>query len=35
MTPDLSVFHLARLTLETVTPLSIGTGASDGVFDGV
>ena len=33
MTPDLPVFHLARLTLETVTPLSIGTGATDGVFD--
>ncbi len=27
------VFHLARLTLEAETALSISTGASDGVFD--
>jgi CRISPR/Cas system CSM-associated protein Csm3 (group 7 of RAMP superfamily) len=33
MTPELSVFYVARVTLETVTPLSIGTGAIDGVFD--
>ena len=30
--PD-SVLHLARLVLETATPLSIGTGHPDGVFD--
>jgi len=33
MTPNLPFFYLARLTLETLTPLSIGTGAADGVFD--
>lgn len=29
----LSVLHLARFTLEAKTPLSIGTGGSDGVYD--
>ncbi|WMP16519.1 RAMP superfamily CRISPR-associated protein [Thiothrix lacustris] len=27
------VFHVARVTLETVTPLSIATGKANGVFD--
>lgn len=33
MTPDLSNFYIARLTLETLTPLSIAAGGADGVFD--
>lgn len=33
MTPKLPCFHIARLTLETVTPLSIAEGGADGVFD--
>lgn len=33
MSEDLSCFYLARVTLETQTPLSIGTGGDDGVFD--
>jgi len=33
MTPALSQFYLARVTLETVTPLSIAAGGADGVFD--
>jgi CRISPR/Cas system CSM-associated protein Csm3 (group 7 of RAMP superfamily) len=28
-----STFHIARLVLETVTPLSISTGRGDGLFD--
>jgi CRISPR/Cas system CSM-associated protein Csm3 (group 7 of RAMP superfamily) len=30
---ELQVFHLARITLQTETPLSIATGKADGVFD--
>lgn len=30
---DLAVIHVARATLECMTPLSIGTGAADGIFD--
>ncbi|OGT90061.1 MAG: hypothetical protein A2286_03430 [Gammaproteobacteria bacterium RIFOXYA12_FULL_61_12] len=33
MTPELSQFFLAHLTLEAVTPLSIAAGGADGVFD--
>ncbi|MFZ1342691.1 RAMP superfamily CRISPR-associated protein [Thiothrix eikelboomii] len=28
-----SIFHITRVTLETVTPLSIATGKANGVFD--
>lgn len=28
-----AIFHIARVTLETVTPLSIATGKANGVFD--
>lgn len=28
-----SIYHIARVTLETVTPLSIATGKANGVFD--
>jgi CRISPR/Cas system CMR subunit Cmr4 (Cas7 group RAMP superfamily) len=33
MTPKLSHFHIARITLETITPLSIAAGDAQGVFD--
>ncbi len=33
MKPQPTIFHIARVTLETVTPLSIATGKSNGVFD--
>jgi CRISPR/Cas system CMR subunit Cmr4 (Cas7 group RAMP superfamily) len=33
MTPALKHFHLARLTFEAATPLSIAAGDADGVFD--
>lgn len=33
MTPELKHFYLARMTLETLTPLSIAAGGADGVFD--
>ncbi|MBO0613277.1 RAMP superfamily CRISPR-associated protein [Thiothrix fructosivorans] len=33
MKPQQSVFHIARVTLETVTPLSIASGKANGVFD--
>lgn len=33
MTPKLSHFHIARINLETVTPLSIAAGDTQGVFD--
>lgn len=35
MIPTLNHYYLARLTLETATPLSIGAGGGDGVFDTV
>lgn len=33
MKPQPTIFHIARVTLETVTPLSIATGKANGVFD--
>lgn len=33
MKPQAAIFHIARVTLETVTPLSIATGKANGVFD--
>ena len=33
MTPEFKHFYLARMTLETVTPLSISAGGEVGVFD--
>lgn len=33
MRNDHSIMHVARVVLEAVTPLSIGTGSPDGVFD--
>lgn len=33
MKPQPAIFHIARVTLETVTPLSIASGKANGVFD--
>jgi CRISPR/Cas system CSM-associated protein Csm3 (group 7 of RAMP superfamily) len=33
MTPDLTHYYVARIALETVTPLSVSAGGADGVFD--
>ena len=33
MTPQLPVFHLARVVIETTTPLSVGTGRGAGLSD--
>lgn len=33
MTPDLACLHLARITIETKTALSIGTGLGAGLYD--
>lgn len=33
MTPEQSVLHIARIVLETTAPLSIGSGARDGLVD--
>jgi CRISPR/Cas system CSM-associated protein Csm3 (group 7 of RAMP superfamily) len=33
MKPQPAIFHIARATLETVTPLSIASGKANGVFD--
>ncbi len=33
MKPQPTIFHIARVTLETVTPLSIASGKANGVFD--